>query len=84
MMKKITEFLDLIRADHKAHLIIGLISGFPMVLFFGNIGGLIAIIIYALKEVVYDKALGKGNMEFLDWLYSSIPVLFYLILYNIC
>jgi len=84
MMKKITEFLDLIRSDHRAHLIIGVISGFLMVLFFGNIGGLIAIIIYALKEVVYDKALGKGNMEFLDWLYSSIPVLFYLILYNIC
>ena len=83
MMKKITEFLDLIRSDYKAHLIIGLISGFPMVLFFGNIGGLIAIIIYALKEVVYDKLLNRGNMEFLDWLYSSIPVLFYLILYNL-
>jgi hypothetical protein len=53
-----------------------------MVLLFGNIGGLIAIIIYALKELVYDKALGKGNMEFLDWLYSSIPVFFYLIIYN--
>ena len=83
MMKKITEFLDLIRADHKAHLIIGLNSGFLMVLFFGNIGGLIAIIIYALKEVVYDKLLNRGNMEFLDWLYSSIPVLLYLILYNL-
>lgn len=83
MMKKITEFLDLIRVDHKAHLIIGVISGFPMVLFFGNIGGLIAVIIYALKEVVYDKLLNRGNMEFLDWLYSSIPVLLYLILYNL-
>jgi hypothetical protein len=81
-MKKITEFLDLIRSDYKAHLIIGLISGFPMVLFFGNIGGLIAIIIYALKEVVYDKLLNRGNMELLDWIYSSIPVLFYLIIHN--
>jgi len=81
-MKKITEFLDLIRSDYKAHLIIGLISGFPMVLFFGNIGGLIAIIIYTLKEVVYDKLLNRGNMELLDWIYSSIPVLFYLIIHN--
>ena len=43
---------------------------------------IIAILIYALKELVYDKALGKGNMEFLDWLYSSIPVFFYLIIKN--
>ena len=82
-MKRITELLNTIRADHKLHLIIGILTGFPMVLLFGNIGGLIAIIIYALKEVIYDKVLGLGNMEFLDWLYSSIPVFQYLIIYNL-
>jgi len=81
-MRKITEFLNAIREDHKAHFIVGVLTGFPMVFLFGNIGGLIAIIIYGLKEVIYDKALGKGNMEFLDWLYGSIPVIFYLIIYN--
>ena len=82
-MKKLVNFISSIRTDHKAHLIVGVLSGFPMVLLFGNIGGLIAIIIYALKEVVYDKVLGKGNMEFLDWLYSSIPVFQLLVIHNI-
>ncbi len=82
-MKRLADFINSIRTDHKAHLIVGVLSGFPMVLLFGNIGGIIAIILYALKELVHDKLLGKGNMEFLDWLYSSIPVFFYLIIYNL-
>ena len=82
-MKRINNFINSIQEDKKAHLIVGVLTGFPMVLLFGNIGGLIAIIIYALKEVVYDKVLGKGNMEFLDWLYSSIPVFQFLIIYNL-
>jgi|TARA_R110000744_G_scaffold151329_2_gene264762 hypothetical protein len=82
-MKKLANFISSIRTDHKAHLIVGVLSGFPMVLLFGNIGGLIAIIIYALKEVVFDKLLGKGKMEFLDWLYSSIPVFQLLIIHNL-
>lgn len=82
-MKRLVDFISSIRTDHKAHLIVGVLSGFPMVLLFGNIGGLIAIIIYALKEVVYDKLLGKGKMEFLDWLYSSIPVIQLLIIHNL-
>ena len=82
-MKRLANFISGIRTDHKAHLIVGVLSGFPMVLLFGNIGGIIAIIIYALKELVYDKLLGKGNMEFLDWLYSSIPVIQLLIIHNL-
>tara|TARA_R110002074_G_scaffold182548_1_gene347467 strand:- start:290 stop:538 length:249 start_codon:yes stop_codon:yes gene_type:complete len=82
-MKRIADFISSIRTDHKAHLIVGVVSGFPMVLLFGNIGGLIAVIIYALKEVVYDQLLGRGKMEFLDWLYSSIPVIQLLIIHNL-
>lgn len=82
-MNKLSNFINNLRDDHKAHFIVGVLSGFPMVLLFGNIGGLIAIIIYALKEVIYDKVLRLGNMEFLDWLYSSIPVFQYLIIYNL-
>jgi hypothetical protein len=54
-----------------------------MVLLFGNIGGLIAIIIYGLKELVHDKLLDRGKMEFLDWWYTCIPVLQLLIIHNI-
>jgi|TARA_B100000768_G_C11084921_1_gene292445 hypothetical protein len=77
------DILNKIREDHKKHLIVGVATGFPMVLLFGNIGGLIAILIYGLKEVFYDKILGKGNMEFLDWIYSCIPVVQLLIIHNL-
>ena len=60
-----------------------MLTGFPMVLLFGNIGGLIAIIIYGLKELVHDKLLDRGKMEFLDWWYTCIPVLQLLIIHNI-
>jgi hypothetical protein len=82
-MEKLINFISSIRTDHKAHLIVGVLTGFPMVLLFGNIGGLIAIIIYGLKELIYDKLLGKGQMEFLDWWYTCIPVLQLLVIHNI-
>ena len=78
----IAKFIKNIRSDHKAHLILGVLTGFPMVLLFGNIGGLIALVLYALKEVIHDKLLGKGQMEFLDWWWNSIPVFQYLTLIN--
>tara|TARA_R110002050_G_scaffold45637_1_gene107866 strand:- start:2030 stop:2284 length:255 start_codon:yes stop_codon:yes gene_type:complete len=81
-MSMIAKFIRSIREDHKAHLILGVLTGFPMVFFFGNIGGIVAISAYALKEILHDKILGKGNMEFLDWWWNSIPVFFYLIIYN--
>lgn len=82
-MSKLANFIHNIRADYKAHLIVGIITGFPLVLLFGNIGGIVAITIYALKEIVHDKILGKGKMEFLDWWWNSIPVFQYLIIYNL-
>ena len=81
-MKRINHFINSIQEDKKAHLIVGVLTGFPMVLLFGNIGGLIAIIIYGLKELIYDKLLGRGKMEFLDWWYTCIPVLQLLIIHN--
>ena len=83
-MNKLSNFINNLRDDHKAHFIVGVLTGFPMVLLFGNIGGLIALILYALKEVVHDKLLGKGEGEFMDWLWNSIPVFQYLLIYNLC
>tara|TARA_R110000787_G_scaffold18788_1_gene57175 strand:- start:356 stop:604 length:249 start_codon:yes stop_codon:yes gene_type:complete len=82
-MKGIVNFINSIKPDKKAHLVLGVLTGFPMVLLFGNIGGLIAITLYALKELVHDKLQGKGNMEFLDWWWNSIPVFQLLIIHNI-
>jgi hypothetical protein len=80
-MSKLAKYIEKIRGDHKAHLILGVITGFPMVLFFGVTGGGVAIVLYALKELIHDKALGKGNPEFLDWWYNSIPVFFYILIH---
>lgn len=80
----IANFINKIPKDKKAHLILGVLTGFPMVLFFGNIGGIVALILYALKEIIHDKIQGKGKAEFLDWLWNSIPVFQYLIIYNLC
>ena len=82
-MKRIKNFINSIQEDKKAHLILGVITGFPMVILFGNIGGFIAITLYALKELIHDKLQGKGQMEFLDWWWNSIPVFQYLVIYNI-
>ena len=82
-MKGIADFINSIKKDKKSHLVLGVLTGFPMVLLFGNIGGLIAITLYALKELVHDKLLGKGKMEFLDWWWNSIPVFQLLIIHNI-
>ena len=80
----IKKFIDSIAIDKKDHLILGIITGFPMVLLFGNIGGLIAVVLYALKEIVHDKIQGKGKCEFLDWWWNSIPVFQFLALINMC
>ena len=68
-MKRINNFINSIQEDKKAHLIIGVLTGFPMVILFGNIGGLIAIIIYGLKELIHYKL--------------QVKVLKHLVIYNI-
>lgn len=81
-MDKIAKYIENMRSDYKAHFILGVFTAFPMVLLFGNIGGIIAMVLYAMKEIIHDKLLGKGHMEFLDWWWSSIPAIFYMIIYN--
>ena len=76
------EFIQNIPLDKKEHFLLGALIGFPLVLLLGNIGGLIALVLFALKEIVHDKIQSKGKAEFLDFLYSAIPVFQYLIILN--
>jgi hypothetical protein len=56
-----------------------------MVYLFSVNGFFISILIYGLKEIIYDWYLGKGNAELLDFVYSSVPAVFYLVLsFNLC
>ena len=79
MLKKL---INSIAIDKKDHVLLGLIIGFPLVLLFGNIGGLIALILVAAKELIYDKLFKKGNPEWLDFIASAIPIIMLMIVDN--
>jgi len=76
------KLINSIAFDKKDHVLLGLIIGFPLVLLFGNIGGLIALILVAAKELIYDKLFKKGNPEWLDFIASAIPIIMLMIVDN--
>jgi len=48
--------------------------------FIGSPYGIILfIIVNALKELIWDGAMKKGNMELLDFIYGSLPIVYYYI-----
>jgi hypothetical protein len=65
----------MIKLDKLKHFFWGAIIGFPLVMLFGIYGLIVCGIFYALKEIVYDKLLGKGNPEIMDWVYGIVPVI---------
>ena len=77
MLKK---FIDSIAIDKKDHVLLGLIIGFPLVLFLGSFGGIIALVLVGAKELVNDLWFDKGNPEWLDFIASAIPIVMFLIL----
>ena len=76
----IKKFIDSIAIDKKDHLILGIIIGFPLVLFFGFYGGLIGVFLVGAKELVHDWLFKKGNPEWLDFIASAAPILMFMIL----
>lgn len=79
MLKKL---INSIALDKKDHVLLSLIIGFPLVLLFGNIGGLIALALVGAKEVVLDWLFKKGNPEWLDFIASAIPIIMLMIVDN--
>ena len=67
--------LSNIQKDKLLHFFWGAILSFILILFFGKIGIIIALIIPAIKELYYDKYLGKGNCEWADYFYSIAPTI---------
>ena len=76
----IKRFIDNIAIDKKDHVLLGIIIGFPLVLFFGFIGGLIGIFLVGAKEVIHDWSFKKGNPEWLDFIASAVPIIMFTIL----
>ena len=76
----IKRFIDSIAIDKKDHVLLGIIIGFPLVLLFGFIGGLIGVFLVGAKEVVNDWIFKKGNPEWLDFIASTVPIILFMIL----
>lgn len=77
MLKRL---INSIAIDKKDHVLLGVLIGFPLVLFLGNIGGIIALALVGAKEVVNDLWFGKGNPEWWDFIASAIPIVMFMIL----
>lgn len=85
------EVIDSIAQDKKDHVLLGMLIGYPLMIlgfvidqifnvdFMLVSGGIIAIILVGLKELIHDFYLSKGNPELADFLYSAVPILFPLI-----
>ena len=71
MLKKLSN----IQKDKLLHFFYGTILSFFLIIYFGIVGMIIAFIIPAVKELYYDKYLGKGNCEWADYLYSIAPTI---------
>ena len=80
LIQKIIKKFNKLKQDKKDHFYLGIIIGFPLVLAFGLIGGIIAIVLVALKEIINDLILKKGEPELLDFIYSAIPIIMFILL----
>ena len=76
MLKKLSN----IQKDKLLHFFWGAILSFILILFLGKIGVIIALIIPAIKELYYDKYLGKGNCEWADYVYTIAPTIMLVIM----
>ena len=64
-----------IQKDKLLHFFWGAILSFILILFLGKVGIIIALIIPAIKELYYDKYLGKGHCDWADYFYSIAPTI---------
>ena len=71
MFKKLAK----IQKDKLLHFFYGTILSFFLIIYFGIVGMIIALIIPAVKELYYDKYLGKGNCEWADYFFTIAPTI---------
>jgi len=71
LLKKLSN----IQKDKLLHFFWGAILSFTLMLPFGIFGMFIALIIPAIKELYYDKYLGKGHCDWADYFYSIAPTI---------
>ena len=81
MIEEFLKKIGNIQKDKLLHFFWGAILSFILILFFGKIGIIIALIIPAIKELYYDKYLEKGNCEWADYFYTVAPTIMLAIIF---
>ena len=77
MLRKLSN----IQKDKLLHFFWGAILSFILMISFGIVGMFISLIIPAIKELYYDKYLGKGNCELADYFYTVAPTILLAIIF---
>ena len=80
MIELILKKLGNIQKDKLLHFFYGTILSFILIFYFEIVGMIIALIIPAVKELYYDKYLGKGNCEWADYFYTVAPTIMLVII----
>ena len=81
MIELILKKLGNIQKDKLLHFFYGTILSFILIFYFEIVGMIIALIIPAVKELYYDKYLGKGNCEWADYFYTVAPTIMLVIIF---
>ena len=79
MIELILKKLGNIQKDKLLHFFYGTILSFILIFYFEIVGMIIALIIPAIKELYYDKYLGKGCCEWADYFYTIAPTIMFAI-----
>ena len=80
MIDTIFKKLGNIQKDKLLHFFYGTILSFILIFYFEIVGMIIALIIPAIKELYYDKYLGRGCCEWADYFYTIAPTIMLVIM----
>lgn len=82
-IKQLFSELNKVPNDKLLHFFYGTILSFVGFLLLGDGALVVVSAIAAAKELVWDKALGKGNCEMADFIYTVVPAIMMLIIKSI-
>ena len=83
IVEKFLNVLSKVPKDKLLHFVGGTFISFPFIAVFENVGFLISVVIFAAKEIIYDKIMKRGTPEISDFAYSVIPAILLLIMKNL-
>lgn len=89
----INKIINKIPKDKKDHVLLGMFVGYPLMIlgyfidvlfnldYIMIIGGLLGIVLVALKEIIHDWLMDLGTPEWWDFIASAIPIAFPMVTY---